>query len=66
MRYAFIGAGILLLEKTAWACPACVVSSPERNSVQTFWILSVMGILPIVVAVLVGMYITRVQKYDKA
>ncbi len=66
MRFWLIAVILLGLEAVAQACPACAVSSAQRNSWQTFWILSVMGILPIIVAICVGMYITRVQKYDKA
>ena len=55
----------LSFEALALACPACAVSNAQRNSWQTFWMLSVMGFLPLVVAAIIAVFIVRIQKNDK-
>lgn len=55
----------IIMAQEAVACPACAVSSAQKDSWQTFWILSVMGILPLVMALIIGICIVRVQKNDK-
>jgi hypothetical protein len=66
MRIFFLSSGILVaFETVVLACPACVVSNGPNDSWPTFWMLSAMGILPIVVAIIIGMCIARIGKYDQ-
>ena len=66
LRPMLLAIGVLLsLEAIALACPACAVSNVQRNTWQTFWILSVMGFLPLIVASIIAVLIVRIQKNDK-
>lgn len=47
------------------ACPACVVSNKEEKTGQSFWILSAMGIIPLVIGAWVFYKISRFQKNEK-
>ncbi len=63
--WASILSALLVLEMKAMACPACAVTSAQKDSWQTFWILSVMGFLPFVVAAAVWYFIVKIGKNDK-
>jgi len=49
----------------AFACPACFVSGAQKTIWQTFWALSVMGLLPLAISVAVVLYIIRLQKNEQ-
>ena len=55
---------MLVVESTALACPACTLSNSQGNSFETFWVLSAMGIIPLVVAAAIGVSIARMQKHE--
>ncbi len=55
---------VLLSEQITFACPACAVSGPQQEFWQSFWSLSVMGILPLIIAALVAFNIVRLQKNE--
>lgn len=61
----FITLLIFLGQSAAEACPACAVSKAEDNVWQTFWILSVMGILPLIIFAVVSLIIVRLLKNEK-
>lgn len=56
---------LIAFASSAWACPACAVSGPQRTFWQTFWALSFMGFLPIVLGVAVAYAIARIQKNEQ-
>ena len=60
----FVLGVLLFLETTVLACPACVVSDAKKDAGQSFWVLSAMGILPIVAAVIVGFFIMKIGKNE--
>ncbi|MBL8014083.1 MAG: hypothetical protein JNN05_09575 [Candidatus Omnitrophica bacterium] len=55
----------LVAMPSTFACPACAVSKSQTSAWQTFWILSVMGILPIVVFAVISLIIVRLQNNEK-
>jgi nitrate reductase NapE component len=66
MKTSLISFGAFLaFQTTALACPACAVTSPQNDQWQTFWLLSTMGILPIILVAIVGAYIVRIGKRDE-
>ena len=56
---------LFLLPSLSQACPACAVSRAQSNPWQTFWVLSVMGILPLVIFAAVSLIIVRLLKNEK-
>ena len=56
---------LFMVQATSEACPACAGSKAQSNVWQTFWILSVMGILPLVIFAVVSLIIVRLHKNEK-
>jgi hypothetical protein len=57
--------GFLLYASSLWACPACVVSDNSKST-ENFIMLSAMGVLPLIVALVIGLAIVRIVKNGKA
>ncbi len=65
MKILFVSLMIIFSSVSiAVACPACAVVSPQKDPWHMFWILSVMGILPLGVAGVIALCITRVHKNE--
>lgn len=66
MKRLSVGVGFFVASSSlALACPACAVTSAQKDTWTTFWILSVMGIFPLIVALIIGLSIARIQRNDK-
>lgn len=55
----------LAIGEIAQACPACVVTKKNESLATDLFILSVMGIVPIVIAIWVFYKISRLQKNER-
>ena len=60
-----IWALVIGIADSAVACPACAVSSNQNSKLQTFWAFAVMGILPVLLALVVGFYIRKILDNEK-
>lgn len=56
----------LLINLPAWGCPACVVSRGESKGLSDFWVLAFMGVLPLFIALLVGIFIVKWSRHENA
>lgn len=50
---------LVIVPSLAQACPACLISETDRLTNQNLFILAAMGVIPLVVALILGFRISR-------
>lgn len=56
---------LLGMVQTANACPACSLSNNQNSPLQTFLAFAVMGVLPLVLALWVGLKIRKILNNEQ-